>query len=87
MVPTGPVSCRFESVAIPADTDSPAAPDRVRSLSSSDTAVMVRGCDDEAPVVTRLASASWISTTTAELNTRLLAAAVAPDRATVVAAP
>jgi hypothetical protein len=87
LVPAIPVSFRLETVAIPPETDSSSAPESVRALRSSDTAVIVSGCDEETPVVTRLASASWISTTTPDSKVRSLAAVVAPVRTTAVAAP
>ena len=80
--PAEPVRIKSSKVAIPELADLVVVPDIVAPV-----AVIAIDWLAAVPVVTRLASASWISTVTEESKVRALEAVVAPVRTTALTAP
>ena len=80
--PAEPVRTKSLKVAIPELADLVVVPEMVAPV-----AVKTIDWLAAVPVVTRLASASWISTVTEESKVRALEAVVAPVRTTALTAP
>jgi hypothetical protein len=80
--PADPVRTRSLKVAIPELADLVVVPEIVAPV-----AVITIDWFASVPVVTRLASASWISTVTEESKVRAFEAVVAPVRTTALTAP